>query len=681
MRAAKPVIFSLFMLILCLIPTFSQNEELPLTWKKWLDEEVNYIITSKEREIFLSLKTERKREAFQKGFWLQRDPTPGTPANEFREEHYRRLKHADDVFGRGTVKLGRETDRGRIYIILGPPVDVQRFYETSGNLVPTELWQYYGDASLGLPTVFYVIFYQDQLMGDYKLYSPSFDGPQRLLQGSEQNGIDRYGAYMQIREINGELAEASLSLIPGTGGDPTAPMAGLSSDMLIASIQRVPEKKVKNEWAEAFARNSDIVSTDYSVSYIESNSVLFVHQEDGKNYLHTIIEPYKLSLSQYEDKVFADLKLNVKISAPDGGIIHQEEKSIPVDLSQKDFETVERRLSAIGDIIPLVEGDFRIDLLLRNMNSKEFSSVEGTAISPARGKPALSPILFLYDEKAASEVGGTIPFLFHGRQLYPNAKRIYSRADNMAFYLEIYNPLGLSGESKLRITIRTEEKVWADLEAQVQNQAFLIQKIPLQDYPPGYYKVTATLADAAEGEISTSSGQFIVSHVAYLPSPWQYNKTYPPLDHAYFAVIRAYQYLEMGKNDQAIQEIAPLYDQSNPNKEIAKVLARAYFQKKEYLKVVEILEPLKNVQEFEIQELAGKSFFALKQYSRAIESFEMILKSSGEVIEIINLIGFSYLEMAETREALRYFERSLNLFADQPQIQRIVNKIKEGRKS
>ena len=648
--------------------------------KKWLDEEVNYIITAKEREIFLSLKTDKEKEAFQRAFWTQRDPTPGTVSNEFREEHFRRLKYVDDVFGRGTVKLGRETDRGRIYIVLGPPVDIQRFYETSGNLVPTELWQYYGEASLGLPAVFYVVFFQDQSMGDYRLYSPSFDGPQRLLQGSAQQRTDRYDAYLQIKEVNGELAEASLSLIPGTGGDPAASTSGLSSDMLIANIQRVPEKKVTSEWAQAFARHSDIVSTDYSVNFIESSSALFVHQENGKSYLHALVEPYKLSLDQYEDKVYAPLKLNFKVSAPDGGMIHQEEKSVSVELRLEDFKAIERKLLAIGDIIPLVEGDYRIDLLLRNTNSKEFSSVEGKAAAPALGRPALSPILFLWDEKAVPEVMETIPFLFYGRQLYPNAKRLYSQADNMVFYTEIYNPAGASPGDKLRIRITDEAKAWTDLEESLHDQAFFIKRIPLQDYLPGYYKVTATLTDETGGERSTSRGEFALSHFA-VPRPWPFNKIYPPLSHAYFAVIRARQYLEMEKNDPAILEITPFYDRSSPNQEIAKVLARAHFQKRDYPMVIEILKPLMSVQEFEIQELAGKSYFALKDYPRAVERFKLALAAAGEVVEIINLIGYSYLEMAETKEAFRYFERSLRLFSDQPQIREIVNKIRSGQRT
>jgi len=655
----------------------AQKGDLIPGWKKWLDEEVNYIITPKEREIFLALKTEKEKDAFERAFWAQRDPTPGTTANEFREEHYRRLKYADDVFGRGTVKLGRQTDQGRIYIILGPPVDIQRFYETSGNLVPTELWQYYGEASLNLPAAFYVVFFQDRSLGDYRLYSPSYDGPQRLLQGSTRQITDRYDAYMQIKEIDGELAEASLSLIPGTGGDPTTSGGSLSSDMLITNIQRVPEKAVAGEWAQAFARHSDIISTDYSVSYIESSAILFVHQENGRSYLHMLIEPYKLSMDQYEAKVYAPLRLNLKVSAPDGRLIHQEEKNVSVELKLEDFKAVERKLLAIGDIVPLVEGDFSFDLLLRNTNSKEFSSAEGKISAPAPGQPALSPVLFLWDEKAVPEAMETTPFLFSGRQLYPNARRLYSRTDNMVFYVEIYNPSRSSAGQNLRIRISDEAKVWTDVEESLRDQSFVIKSILLKDYVPGYYKVTAILTDTTGGEISTSRGEFALSHLAIVPRPVPFNKIYPPLSHAYFPVLRAHQYLEMENSGLAILEITPFYDPSNPNQEIAKVLARAHFQKRAYPTVVEILKPLANVQEFEIQELAGKSYFALQEYPSAVERFKLALLAAGEVVEIINLIGYSYLEMGETKDAVRYFERSLRLASDQPKIRDIVGKIKK----
>jgi len=647
--------------------------------KKWLEEDVNYIITAKEREVFLALRSDKERETFQRAFWAQRDPTPGTPANEFREEHYRRLKYADDVFGRGTVKRGRDTDRGRIYIILGPPVDIQRFHETSGHIKPAELWQYSAESSPGLPAAFYLLFFEDQAMSDLRLYSPSFDGPQRLLQGAERQITNRYDAYMRIKEIDGELAEASLSLIPGASGDPTALTGGLSSDILIANIHRTPEKTVRSDWARAFARHSAFVSTDYSVNFIESHSALFVHKEEGKSCLHALIEPSKLSFDRYEEKVYAPLKLNYKISTPEGGTIHQEEKSLTIEMTMEDFKSVEGRLVSVGDIVPLAEGDFGIDLLLRNTNANDFSSAEGRIAAPPPGRPALSPVLFLWDEKAAPEIRETVPFLFHGRQLFPNARRSYSRTDHLVFYIEMQNPSETSPGDRLRIRVGDESKTWFEAEDALPDRPYLIKRIPLQAYPPGYYRVTATWTGGEGKALSTSSGDFAVAHLA-VPRPWPFHRTYPPLDHAYFAAIRARQYLALDKNDLAILEIAPYYDRTGPNAEIAKVLARANFQKRDYPRVLEILDPLGNLEDFEIQELAGKSFFALKEYPRAVERLKIALTAAGDVIEIINLIGYSCLEAGRTEEALKYFERSLGLFSDQPKIRDIADKIRKGRR-
>ena len=106
--AAVAVIFSF------LVPLYGQGKAvagLPEQYKKWLDEEVIYIITPKEREVFLKLQTDKEREIFIEAFWKQRDPTPGTPANEFREEHYRRVQHATRFYGRSAPVPGWRTDR------------------------------------------------------------------------------------------------------------------------------------------------------------------------------------------------------------------------------------------------------------------------------------------------------------------------------------------------------------------------------------------------------------------------------------------------------------------------------------------------------------------------------------------------------------------------------------------
>src|SRR5713226_5831461 len=98
-------------------------KELDSQYKKWLNEEVIYIISDEERTAFLRLSNNEEREQFIEQFWLRRDPTPDTVENEFKEEHYRRIAYANERFSSGIP--GWKTDRGRIYIIWGPADEIE----------------------------------------------------------------------------------------------------------------------------------------------------------------------------------------------------------------------------------------------------------------------------------------------------------------------------------------------------------------------------------------------------------------------------------------------------------------------------------------------------------------------------------------------------------------------------
>src|SRR5580658_5451736 len=99
------------------------KKELESPYKKWLDEDVTYIITSEERHSFLHLATNEEREQFIEAFWQRRNPDPDSPENTFKEEHYRRIAYANEHFASGIP--GWKTDRGRIYIMWGPADEVQ----------------------------------------------------------------------------------------------------------------------------------------------------------------------------------------------------------------------------------------------------------------------------------------------------------------------------------------------------------------------------------------------------------------------------------------------------------------------------------------------------------------------------------------------------------------------------
>ena len=93
-------------------------------YEKWLTQDVAYIIEDDEKQAFALLTTNEEREKFIEQFWLRRDPTPGTPENEFKEEHYRRIAYANERFYAVTTP-GWKTDRGRIYITYGPPNEIE----------------------------------------------------------------------------------------------------------------------------------------------------------------------------------------------------------------------------------------------------------------------------------------------------------------------------------------------------------------------------------------------------------------------------------------------------------------------------------------------------------------------------------------------------------------------------
>lgn len=118
-------------------------QALPTPWDKWLNEDVAYIITDAERKAFKELQTDDERNQFVEQFWLRRDPTPATAENEFKVEHYRRIAYANGHFGSQSSVPGWKTDRGRIYIVFGPPDEIDA-HPSGGDqsTTPFQDWRY-----------------------------------------------------------------------------------------------------------------------------------------------------------------------------------------------------------------------------------------------------------------------------------------------------------------------------------------------------------------------------------------------------------------------------------------------------------------------------------------------------------------------------------------------------------
>jgi len=133
------------------------------SYQKWLNEEVVYVITDAERQAFRSLQTDEERQKFIEQFWLRRDPTPGTPENEYREEHYGRIAYASEHFGTRAIP-GWKTDRGMVYIKFGPP---DFTFHSQFGLPAAEEWIYRYIEGFGVDV--HIEFVDSSGTGDYHM--------------------------------------------------------------------------------------------------------------------------------------------------------------------------------------------------------------------------------------------------------------------------------------------------------------------------------------------------------------------------------------------------------------------------------------------------------------------------------------------------------------------------------
>ena len=169
-RTGSPVAFALFLLfsLAAVLPAWQPPAaEPPSPYSLWLNQDVVYIISDAERDAFLRLSSAEEREKFIEQFWQRRDPTPATPhENQAKEEHYRRIGYANARFAT-KAKSGWRTERGRMYIVYGPPDELESHPSGQGGKPPREAWLYHQIKGLGDNLM--LTFVDTEGNGDYRL--------------------------------------------------------------------------------------------------------------------------------------------------------------------------------------------------------------------------------------------------------------------------------------------------------------------------------------------------------------------------------------------------------------------------------------------------------------------------------------------------------------------------------
>jgi GWxTD domain-containing protein len=666
---------------------YADMNTLPKRYQTWLDEEVVYIITAVEKSVFLKLPSDRERDAFIAAFWKHRDPTPDSDKNEFKIEHYRRIAYAVKSLGLEAPIPGWKTDRGRIYIILGEPRDIERFQGKS-EIYNCEAWFYQGKEELGLPPAFNLLFFQKSGVGAYKLYSPASDGPMALIAGYTETGADYARSYEALMAVDSRLASLSLSLIPGEqsaySGRPS-----LVSDMMIQQIQAAPQKLVRDTYARKFLDYKDRVDVEYTANYLESEVLLKIVQDpSGVSFVHYSIEPQRLSMSEFQGKYYTTLALNGVVSNSEGQRVYQFDKRAEIEMTQAEMSERRSLPFNIHDLFPLVPGDYVFSILLKNEVSKEFTSFESPLHVPAAGTGIWmsSPLLAYQSLPVPAEPRKVRPFLLAGNQLLGQPGRIFLQKDTLFIAFQL---LGLNGDLASKGTFRyvfaRDDRPFKEIVRKTAEYAVLpdvVEPCPLSEFPPAHYRLRISfLADGLEKAFATD--EFDVTPKESMPRPWFYSKVLPGISDPMYSRLIGRQLINLGRFAEAKAVLEPVFGRS-PNEDLAIELSRVYMVLKEFDRVDPLLAPYlaeEQTAKYESFVLAGRANQSVGRFARAITLYEAAAARFGTNVILLNAIGESYLGSGNKREALAAWEKSLSLSPDQPALQKRIDALKSEKSS
>jgi len=685
----KKFIPLLLLLLILVLPAFSAREkkspkDLPGIYRTWLEEEVVYIITPKEKEVFLQLETNKERDIFIEAFWKQREPNPNTPENEFKKEHYRRIKHANQWLGRESPGPGWRTDMGRIYITLGEPESIEK-YENLADVYPVIIWFYGGLVEYGLPNAFNIVFFKRSGIGGYELYSPLKFGPQNLLIFYKGDPTDYLAAYNELFGIEPDIARVSLTLIPGESTSITSP--SIASEILIsAKIPSAPRVKVKDAYAEKLLKYKDIVEVEYTANYIENDFIIkIIRDSSGIFFVHYLLEPEKLSVEQYEKKFYTKLEINGKISDLKGNTIFQYEKTIPIEFNEDQLNKIREKLFSFQDMFPLIEGDFKFNLLLKNTVSKEFTSIEKDITIPEPSSLQMSSLLLANRvDKNSRYKEKNKPYQIKNIQFVPSPRNDFSRKDNLYLFFQIYgldDALKENGYLEYSIS-KDNEKVHSLIKAikEYPDKTNFFEEFSLGNFTPAYYKIKVSLLNRNREEILFEQSNFYISQFAFLPRPWILSLPRPSSDDPSYSNILGNQFLNKKDIQTAKSLLEKAYQKDPKSIKFALDFSRALLMAKEYQRVKQIAIPfLKSQEKYKFSGILGQSCQALGKFEDAVSYYKDYLSHYGTNINVLNSIGECYYKLGNNEEAIIAWEKSLEISPKQEKLKKIVKSLKEKK--
>jgi GWxTD domain-containing protein len=681
-------------------------DKLPEHHRKWLAEEVPYLISEVEREVFLGLESEEEREAFVAAFWRKRDENPATLENEYRDEHYKRLAYVNEFFGRDSPGPGWRTDRGRYYILLGPPRNRQNF-DGSDAVYPSELW-FYDNPELkryGLPPFFSLLFFRRHGAGELEIYSPVLDGPQALLTGTDtrsndfRQDIER--AYDKLYEVDPELAQASLSFRTDEGD--TAQFSGVSfgTMALMDQIVKIPFHGLDTSYAERLDFERGAVESDYLFKYVSSvGAVDVLEGDDGVSFVHWVIEipPENIAFvldgatGVYGSAFIVSVEAALR-DDPDVVVIQSRNESF-VQLKESERASLHRPFAYSG-MTPLVPGAYNFRVILRNRACpsrvekeciKSYTLLDQEVDVPAESGRALRGLLVGYGSDVRSGAPLYRAYRLGTVEILPNPSGVFAIGETMTVAVAHRAPETAS----VRLVVESQDPgggtmIDQSVELKDRIASPLIQELSFEKFQGGRFLLRCELIDGNGSVRERASAPFTVSPRTAIPRPLlrgaapQVRPEIPGL----VSSMLGEQYLARNETAKARERFERAVEE-NPKLGLAREhLARLLIADSDYEKVVALLEPVyaEVKDRYEVLAPLGEAYFRRGDFARAAEILEKALPLRRPRPELLNALASSQYQLQNSARALELFEQSLSLDPDQPEVRNVVEKLKAERAS
>lgn len=678
----SPLVF-LFILLVLAWPQHSRADDrldrLSPAQRSWLEQDVVYIITERERDVYLSLETDEERDRFVEAFWRKRDPNPATPENEFKDEHYRRIEHANKFLGRETFRPGWQTDRGRYYILLGEPRETQR-YEGYSELVSVELWFYQSDPKLGLPSFFYLLFFKKNDIGEYRLYHPLIDGPQALLTASQFTaGSDNLAAVDALRKISPELAAASLSFDTSEPPDYQTGQPALGTDIMLARIEESPKRAIRTDYADAWLRFGNRVSADYSFNFVPSRSSFAILAEPSGTPLVNFsieIDPQNFTLETDEDKTkfYTTLDVTLEVRTSDGTMVLANDREAYLELKPSQVEQIKAFPFAYQDDFPLVPGKYNVSVILRNRVLKQYTVAEKELDIPVPDKanPSLVDVVLAFDSKnVVGPVGED-----EVRTFQVGSVRFQPAADDLFVIGEtvhlVAQAFGASSEYKVRFELVNGSEILKSIVSPVEANGMVYDVIQLDGLVGGSYELRATLLSPSGTSVSEKKVSVTVSPRSVATRPaFVYRRGFNTQVPGLMSFVRGDQLWNLGRFDEAKAELERAVATGNGQLAPARwKLANAYLREHRPDDALSLLRPLESAFPNQYEVVAGLGFalYIKGEFENAVSYLDRARQIRPPDTLLLNAAGDSHQQLGHAEQAKDAFQRSLQLDPNQPEI-------------